>query len=140
MGCRCQSRMLERLCDAHTPLNSHGATQEERSQAKEDHAGPEEFAKNLRGATCFPACCSLPPESSKMQVQGECAGDQMTNQVTQKQRSCQQQKWRLGLVVEAGVGGRDDGQANQVGEDPEGHGEVGQPEAWCGKRRGRCGV
>lgn len=88
MSCGGHSRVLERLRDAHTPLHSHGATQEERSQAKEDHAGTEKFAKNLRGFTCLPACCSLPPDSSEMQVQGESAGDQMTHQVAQKQSAC----------------------------------------------------
>lgn len=55
MGCGGQSRVLERLCDAHAPFHGHSTTQEERSQAKEDHAGTKNFAENLRGFACLPA-------------------------------------------------------------------------------------
>lgn len=41
-------------------------------------------------------------------------------------------------MVAAGVGCQDNGQTYQVGEDPEGHGEVGQSEVqWVGRRRRR---
>lgn len=112
MGRGGHSRVLEWLPDAHAPLHGHGATQEERSQAKEDHAGTEKFAENLRGFACLPACYSLPLDSSEMEVQSECAGDQMSCQVAHKKSGCEQQKWRLRSVVEAGVGCGDDGQAD----------------------------
>lgn len=121
-------RVQERAGDARAALSRHGATEEQRAQAKKYHAGAEEPTEGMQPLRRDPK----PAPPLQVQVEGEGACDQLPRQVNQEQGARQQHEGGLGAApaaagteAEAGMRTGEHCQAGEVGDDPKAHAETG---------------
>lgn len=111
--------MEDRPGDSNAALHRHDTPQEQRAQAKEHHARPEDVAHDAVRVKLLP--CLVGAVDKKHQG----AIDEVTQQVCDHQAAGKQQEGRLGLDPDAVVGFDEDEKGDAVGEDAHCHGDDG---------------
>lgn len=103
--------------DSDAALHSHGTPEKQRTQAKEDHARPENDAHDVVRVKLVPVLVGAVDKEHQRAI------DDVTQQVCDHQAAGKQQEGRLGLDTGAGVGLDQDKESKAVGEDANSHGD-----------------
>lgn len=103
--------------DSDAALHSHDTPEEQRTQAKEDHACTEDGAHDVLRVKLLPILVGTVDKQHQSTI------DDVTQQVCDHQAAGKQQEGRLGLDPGTGVGLDEDKESKAVGEDANSHGD-----------------
>lgn len=103
--------------DSDAALHSHGSPEEQRAQAKEDHARTENVAHDVVRVKLVPVLVGT------VDIQHQRTIDEVTQQVCDHQAAGKQQEGCLGLEPGSVVGLDEDKDSKAVGEDANRHGD-----------------
>lgn len=101
--------------DSDAALHSHGTPEEQRTQAKEDHAHTENVAHDVLRVELLPVLVGTVDNQHQRTI------DDVTQQVCDHQAVGKQQEECLGLDPGRGVGLDEDKESKAVGEDANSH-------------------
>lgn len=111
-------RVQQRPGDAQAALSSHGAAHEERAQAKEHHAAPQELTHLVRGGRVLGVRVS-----GDVEPQDQGPGNHMADEVRDHQRGGEQEERGFGAPALPRVRVDQDEEGHHVGDDAQRHGE-----------------
>lgn len=103
--------------DSDAALHSHGTPEEQRTQAKEDHARTKSDAHDVVRVELLPILVGTVDKQHQRTI------DDVTQQVCDHQAAGKQQEGRLGLDPGTGVGLDEDKESKAVGQDANSHGD-----------------